>query len=153
VDGALRGRVINGDIAVNDVGDLSLDVIHGDVAVNQTGRTVRVETKSGDVALAGFRAGDASVRTLAGDVELSVEELVEGKVDVETVSGDIEVTVPASTRATVDVMTRSGAIHSSLELQQTRGDRRSLRGVLNGPGATVRLAAMSGDIELRERRP
>jgi len=152
VDGALRGRVINGDIALNGVGDLTLDVVHGDVAADGIAGTVRVETKSGDVALAGV-VRDARARTLAGDVGLSVDELTDGMLDVETVSGDIEVSLPASARATIEAATRSGAIHSSLPLQQTAGDRRSLRGILNGPGATVRLAAMSGDIELRERRP
>jgi Putative adhesin len=152
VGGAVRGRVINGDIAVQDVGDLSLDVVHGDVAASRIAGTIHVETKSGDIALAGFRARDASARTLAGDVNLSLEELVDGRLDVETVSGDIEVTLPASARATIEAATRSGTIHSSLPLQQTTGDRRTLRGVLNAPGATIRLAAMSGDIELREHR-
>ena len=152
VDGAMRGRIIHGDVSIHEVGDLVLDVIHGDVAAARVNGTVDVETKSGDIAVADAHAREVRMRTLSGDVELSLEELGEGPLTVETISGDIEVGLPATARATIEASTRSGSIHSALTLQQTTGDRRSLRGVLNAPGAPVRLSATSGDIEIRERR-
>ena len=153
LSGALRGRIINGDIAVTRVGAVALDVINGDVAVNHPGGDVEVEAKSGDIALAGIRAHPACIRALSGDVEIAIDELGEASLTVETMSGDIEVGLPPSSRATVEATTRTGSITSGLTLQPAPGDRRSLRGVFNGPGGTVRLSTMSGDIEIRERRP
>jgi len=152
VSGAMRGRIIHGDVSIQEVGDLSLDMIHGDVAAARVTGNVDVETKSGDIALANAHAREVRMRTLSGDVEVSLEELGDGPVTVETISGDIEVGLPASARATIDASTRSGSIHSVLTLQQPTGDRRSLRGILNAPGPTVRLSATSGDIEIRESR-
>lgn len=146
--GALRGRIIHGDVAVNQVGEVSLDIVHGDVAVNHPRADVDVETKSGDVALGGLRAHQARIRTLSGDVSISVEELNEGALTVETMSGDIKLGLPAAARATIEAVTRSGAVQSHVALRETVSDRRSLRGVLNGPGATIRLSAVSGDIEI-----
>ena len=146
--GALRGRIIHGDVAVNQVGEISLDIVHGDVAVNNAGGGVDVETKSGDIALGGLRSRQTRVRTLSGDVSISVEELGEGALAVETMSGDITVRLPAAARATIEAATRSGTVQSRVALRETVSDRRSLRGVLNGPGATISLSAVSGDIEI-----
>lgn len=153
LSGALRGRIINGDIAVTRVGAVALDVINGDVAVNHPGGDVEVEAKSGDIALAGIRAHPARIRALSGDVEIAIDELGEASLTVETMSGDIEVGLPPSSRATVEATTRTGSITSGLTLQPAPGDGRSLRGVFNGPGGTVRLSTLSGDIEIQERRP
>jgi DUF4097 and DUF4098 domain-containing protein YvlB/polyhydroxyalkanoate synthesis regulator phasin len=151
--GSLRGRIIHGDVAISEAGEVSLDIVHGDVALTQARGDVDIETKSGDVALAGVRAGEARVRTLSGDVEISVEELGEGAaVHVETMSGDITAGLPAAAHATIEASTRTGSVQSRLPLRETSSDRRSVRGVLNEPGATVRLSAVSGDIEIRESR-
>jgi hypothetical protein len=146
--GALRGRIIHGDVAITQLGEVSLDIVHGDVALNHAHGDVDVETKSGDIALAGVRAHQVRVRTLSGDVSVSVEELNEGSLTVETMSGDIKLGLPASARATIEAGTRTGSVQSRLTLQEAATDRRSLRGILNGPGATVRLSAVSGDIEI-----
>jgi DUF4097 and DUF4098 domain-containing protein YvlB/polyhydroxyalkanoate synthesis regulator phasin len=146
--GALRGRIIHGDVAVNQVTDVSLDIVHGDVALNHARGDIEVETKSGDIALAGVHAHQARIRTLSGDVSVSVEELNEGSLTMETMSGDIKLSLPAAARATIEAATRTGSVQSRLPLQDTASDRRSLRGIFNGPGATVRLSAVSGDIEI-----
>lgn len=155
---ALRGtvdlRVARGDVKLREhAGPARVAVVSGDVSASRLTGAVDVETKSGDIAIGCVRAREARARTLAGDVELSFDDLTEGTVSVETVSGDIDLRLPSSGRASIDAVTRSGSIHSSLPLSERTGDRRSLRGVLNGPGAAVRLSAMSGDIELREHRP
>jgi DUF4097 and DUF4098 domain-containing protein YvlB len=146
--GALHGRIIHGDVAISEVGEISLDIVHGDVALNGVRGDVDVETKSGDVALSRSHARQVRIRTLSGDVNTSVEELVEGSLSVETMSGDIKVGLPAGSRATIEASTRTGSVQTRLTLQETVSDRRSLRGVLNGPGATVRLSAVNGDIEV-----
>ena len=152
VRGAVRGRIIHGDISIQEAGDLSLDVVHGDVSASRLTGSVDVEAKSGDIAVAKAQAREVRVRTLSGDVEISLDELGEGPLTVETISGDIEVGLPASARATFEASTRSGSVHSALTLQQTTGARRSLRGVLIAPDAAIRLSATSGDIEIEERR-
>lgn len=152
-EGVVELDVVSGDIHLGTIrGDVRLNVIHGDVAAARVTGSVDVETKSGDIALTNARPRDVRMRTLCGDVEVSLEALGAGPLTVETISGDIEVGLPASARATIDAATRSGEVHSTFALQQTAGDRRSLRGILNAPAAMVRLSATSGDIEIRESR-
>ena len=109
---------------------------------------VCLDVSKGDVEAEALR-GKIDLRIARGDVKIRGHE---GPAELDVVSGDIEVGLPASARATIDASTRSGSIHSALTLRQTTGDRRSLRGILNAPGATVRLSATSGDIEIGESR-
>jgi DUF4097 and DUF4098 domain-containing protein YvlB len=100
------------------------------------------------VALAGVRSTDVRVHTLSGDVAVQLAELTQGTVTIETVSGDIKLTVPTDGRAAIDAATRSGDITTGIPLAEQTTGFRSLRGVLGGPGATVRLHATSGDIRI-----
>lgn len=147
-EGAAELDVVSGDIQLGTIrGDVRLDVRSGDTAAREVSGAMRGRIIHGDVAIQ--EVGDLSLDVIHGDVAAN---RVTGSVDVETKSGDITIALPASAHATIDASTRSGSIHSALALQQTTGDRRSLRGILNAPGATVRLSATSGDIEIRESR-
>jgi hypothetical protein len=152
IGGSVEGRIINGDVALSDCRGASLDVINGDIAVSRVEGEISIATKSGDVAVAQARARGLRVRTLSGDIALDLLDLREGDVSAETVSGDIKLTLPADARATIEASTRSGRVYSALPLAEQTTGFRTLRGVLNGPGATVRLQATSGDVEVRGRQ-
>ncbi len=148
IEGPVHGRLISGDVSIDACRGVALDLINGDVAITRVAGPVDVTTKSGDVAVADARSSDVRVRTLSGDVGLELLELPEGSVLVETLSGDIKLTLPPEAHATIEAATRSGEVRSALPLTDQVTGFRSLRGVLNGPGATVRLRATSGDIRI-----
>jgi hypothetical protein len=151
VRGRLEGRIVSGDVAVADCAGAAVDVLNGDVTVSGVSGPVAVTTKSGDVTLNGVRAAEVSVRTLSGDVALDFAELRAGAVIVETVSGDIKLAVPDDARATIEAATRAGDIASAVPLSEQTAGFRSLRGILNAPGARVRLQATRGDIRIVRR--
>ncbi|MDQ7842536.1 MAG: DUF4097 family beta strand repeat-containing protein [Armatimonadota bacterium] len=151
IRGRVEGRILNGDVAIQESRGAALDLVNGDVDLRRVAGPVAVTTKSGDVRLVHSRSTEVNVRTLAGEVEIDLEELVQGAVVVETISGDITLAVPADSRATIDASTRSGSVSVGLPLTEQTAGVRSLRGVLNGPGATVRLLATSGDVVVRGR--
>lgn len=128
---ALRGRVTNGDLEGRDCGPIVFDGV------------------SCNVELSGITGRDVRVRAVSGDVSVQFRDLSDqGEVHLETVSGDIELSVPAGARASVDASVRTGRITSTLPLSQVSSDRRSLRGILNEPGAKVVLRTVSGNIDI-----
>lgn len=148
VRGRLGGRVLHGDVEVDGSGPVRLDVINGDVTLRRISGDIMVETKSGDIEAEGIEGASVRARAISGDV--AVRGAVQGALEIDTVSGDIHVALPAQMRATIDAGTRSGEVACRLPLQDRQGNRRSLHGVLNGPGATIRLQAVSGDIDIGE---
>lgn len=148
VRGRISGRVLSGDVEVDGSGPVRLDVINGDISLRRVTGDVAVETKSGDIEVEGVESSTVRVRAISGDVV--VRGAVQEALHVDTVSGDIHVALPPQARATIDAATRSGEVECRLPLQDRQGSRRSLHGVLNGPGATIRLQALSGDVDIGE---
>ncbi len=155
VRGQVSGRILNGDVSLKGGGAVSIDVLNGDVSVGDIAGNVDVEAKNGDVELGGAQGSSVRLRTLSGDVGVAGWPVPKGGVlNAETMSGDIDVALPPEARATLDAATMSGEVSCSLPLQDRATDqgtlrRRILRGVLNGPDATITLRTTRGDISIR----
>lgn len=108
---------------------------------------------------------DVFAKTLAGDIEISTTRLATGKTnwgsvvasiglpdwgrDLEftTMTGDIRLTVPAATNAQVKATVQWGDIMSDFPLTQVApGD---MRGTIGNGGPALRLATLTGDINLK----
>lgn len=156
VRGKVSGRVLNGDVDATECGGVTLDIVNGDVSLRQVAGDVDIEAKNGDIEVESVQGRSIRARALSGDVQVTVSILPDGgAVNGETMSGDVEIRLPSDARATIDAATMSGEINCMLPLQDRAADRgtlrrRTLRGVLNGPGAVITLRTASGDIEIRD---
>lgn len=156
VRGKVSGRVLNGDVDATECGGVTLDIVNGDVSLRQVAGDVDIEVKNGDIEVESVQGRSIRARALSGDVQVTVPVLPDGgAINGETMSGDVEIRLPSDARATIDAATMSGEINCMLPLQDRAADRgtlrrRTLRGVLNGPGAVITLRTASGDIEIRD---
>src|SRR3990172_6433835 len=156
VRGKVSGSVLNGDVDATECGGVTLDIVNGDVSLRQVAGDVDIEAKNGDIEVESVQGGAIRARALSGDVQVTVPILPDGgAINGETMSGDVEIRLPSDARATIDAATMSGEINCMLPLQDRAADRgtlrrRTLRGVLNGPGAVITLRTASGDIEIRD---
>lgn len=130
IGGVISGRVLSGDVAIRECRGVRLDVIHGDVSIDEASGAVSVEGESGDISV--------TLAVLPDDEAVSLR----------TMSGDINLSLPEHSRATIDAAVTSGEVDCEVPLQDRQGDRRRLRGMLNGPGAAVTLRTTSGDIDI-----
>jgi Toastrack DUF4097 len=103
----------------------SLATASADMKLKGRYKTVGVKSASGDVAVTGEIEGDATVKSVSGDVRVG---LVGGDLRVQTVSGDV----------------LAGAVGGSVESKTVSGDVH-VDSVREG---TVTAQSVSGDIEL-----
>lgn len=116
-----------GKISVEEA-DALLRTLEDEEAVSARSEPVE-ETRPG---------GAHSFAEFGADLGSAIREIV----------GDIELSVPSGARASIDAAVRTGRISSTLSLAQVTSDRRSLRGILNEPGAKVAMRTVSGNIDI-----
>jgi len=185
----LQISTVSGDVDLEvglEVGQLSIKTTSGDARINVLefqelifrsasgelnsedlrGRTVRVETASGDIQLTGcfdaVRAGTASgdidldgtVRelfctTASGDVEAGLQTVPE-KMEMSSKSGDCQVAMPDGEGFALQFSTVSGELDSDFPLVGPIGKRSGEAIHLDGGGRTFRMSSVSGDIILRQ---
>jgi DUF4097 and DUF4098 domain-containing protein YvlB len=125
-------RVHEGDVAVSDVAELTVNNMSGDVEVRGIARGVEVMTMSGDVSLSDSK-GRARLRAVSGSVQASnVTPLTEGDTfEASSTSGDVE--LDGVRHARVSGSTISGNV--------------SMTGALER-GGTYEFKSISGDVTL-----
>lgn len=145
----------------------SLSAEDNDVEVTFTvsvpaGVDLRGQTVTGSLDAAGMQS-DVEFLAVTGDVLVTTTELAEASVvtgtitasiglldfgdhlTFATVTGNVTVTIPAATNADVQLSTVTGTVSSDFALNQTAS---GLAGTLGSGGATLTLAAVTGNVSL-----
>jgi hypothetical protein len=129
----------SGDVSVADeVGVLEMRTASGDVTTAGVRESLTCHSASGDVRCEG--AGTTTkIRTASGNVRLSVD--VPSDISVRTVSGDVAVTVARGLEVDVDATSISGRLSSTMPLDASTGE---------SPQDAVSISAktVSGDVKV-----
>ena len=174
--GMQRLNTVSGDVTAELAGsDLELKSVSGDVKLKGHGQPARlhVTSVSGDVRLE-HGAGDLEAGTVSGTLVVSLDSAhsvrlrstsgdlhFEGKLtrsadfDATTVSGDLSVRASSDAGYNYDVSTFSGDISNCFGAQATErhhGTGHRLEGTRGDGSGRVHLKAMSGDIQLCDRK-
>ena len=154
--------------------DYQMNTDNNDVEVNFTvkvPRGVRLEagTVNGSIRATDL-AGDASLSTVNGGIDVTTSGLVEahtvngdidarigradwtGNLEFNTVNGGITLTAPASLSTDIEASTVNGAVDSDFPITISgRMERRHLRGTIGTGGSrSLELTTVNGGIELRK---
>jgi len=110
----------------------------GDATLEGTFAGLETKSASGDIRVMGELDGNASAKTVSGDVRLP---RVVGDVTVQSVSGDVELGIARGTSIDVDAGSASGDLSSEVPLSDTPGGD-------VGPTVVVRGNTVSGDFRV-----
>ena len=147
-----RLHSVSGDMRLNAViGRLDADNVSGDVrgAMLACG-SVRATTVSGDISVGCARVREAALKSVSGDVQLSLSALAPaGAVSLNSVSGDARLSVPAGVSARLDLGSLSGSIGGALPAGVTV-QKHSVSGRFGSGDGSLRVQTVSGDIHLQQ---
>jgi DUF4097 and DUF4098 domain-containing protein YvlB len=122
---------------------------NGRVQLKGVTGVLRVETTNGGIDVE-HCAGSADLSTTNGAIEAELTSLDPQKpVKVETTNGHIMLALPSGVRATIDAETTNGSVKTDLPVTMQSSGRHSLRGTINGGGASVHLRTTNGGIAIR----
>jgi hypothetical protein len=130
---------------------MNIDVTNtnGTIRLSDVTGTHELETTNGKIEVSRC-AGALNATTTNGSIHAELVKLTKGQpLSFETTNGRIEIAVPANAAMNVDADTTNGAIHTDLPVTTTHTGRNSLRGTINGGGASLRMRTTNGGIEIR----
>jgi hypothetical protein len=134
---------------------VSASTVSGDVRVAGTTLDVRATTVSGDATVEDVRAQDqVRVTSVSGDVTARLATLAQGTdMELKSVSGDIELSLPSTAGFTLSMSTVSGDLTSDFPLQMRgRFNRRSINATINNGGSDLDVSTVSGDVRIAHNR-
>jgi hypothetical protein len=145
VEGRVReldAKTASGDLVVRgDIeGDVTIKSVSGDARLDRVGGSLRASNVSGDLVVDAV-AGSVQSKSVSGDIR--IRSVRAGEATLQSVSGDIELGVAAGTSVDVDANSVSGDLESEVPLGSDPG-----AGLGDGPTLVVRGKTVSGDFRL-----
>lgn len=153
VDKEVDCNVVTGSLKVHDVsGDAYLNVTTGDIDAERIKGIIKVKVVTGEIDLNGVsEARIVEGATVTGSIKYQGRVHPEGRYSFNTTSGDIKMVLPADSSFELKANTFSGDIETDFKLKISgKFGKRTVEGVVNKGGATVKLNTFSGDIILKK---
>lgn len=162
VSGDISSRELNGKVMLETVsgeikdtgsaGKVAYRLVSGELTASSRANQVSVELVSGDASIALGEVESLSIKTVSGDIELSIAGLKD-KAKLGSVSGDIDVHFTAEVNTSFDINGGpSGKITNKLTNDKVSKEQYSPQTYLKfqaGDGsATLNASTISGDIKL-----
>jgi putative adhesin len=141
-DGNVVVKSGSGDVQGGHVrGDLVVNTASGDVQVRRVERELVARTASGDVQV-GSGGSSVQVATASGDV--TIDAISHGEATLRSVSGDVQVGVERGTKVWLDLSSVSGDTRSDLDMSDGPGEGEA--------ALELRASTVSGDVHVRSAR-
>lgn len=151
----------NGDVSLKDVSsqEASFDLLNGDITIIDSPiETIVINDLNGDVKINGY-IQNVSAETLNSDFFLTKKDLTDANIKVKTVSGDVKLSLPKSLNLTLDSKTTNGEIKNrlsnleSIDESESKSKARYHR-IVSGEvaNAVVTIGTTSGDIYLKDSK-
>lgn len=147
---AVQAQGVGGNMTLSDLSaSLALHVAGGHLHVTNVTGAIAAKAVGGQADLTDIRSSSLDVTVMGGSVSVTIGTITEGTVDLNTVGGNITLRLPTASAFDVDAEAKHGSIRTNLPIvveSKHFGER--LKGTYHGGGATIRLYAKAGHVEL-----
>ncbi len=154
-DQPLDLRTVSGDADIRGnrgKGTVYVESTSGDVKARDLGSTVEARTVSGDLGVSMGTGSSVRLETVSGNLALAVTLARDGRVSARSVSGDVSLVLGQPVNADVDVETFSGDIDNCFGPKPQRKSKYApgseLRFTQGSGGSRVNVETLSGDVAI-----
>lgn len=128
--------------------DLAIASVSGDIALMDINGAIEIESVSGDVTGKDL-SGSLKCEIVSGDIALDCETV--DKVTVKSKSGDVLLTLDESIEAELEIEVEKGTATCDFDLIDRKEEGNKLTGIINKPGARIKISSAHGDVEVKKR--
>lgn len=147
-----RAKSMGGDITLTDVDNeatMEVGTFGGDIVIERARmKRLSAETMGGELRARDISADEASLSSLAGDVEYSGSLSKNGRYELRTHSGDVRFVPGGTVGFEIEATTFSGRVQPAVDLalKILSKTQRGFRGIAGDGSARVIVSALSGDV-------
>jgi DUF4097 and DUF4098 domain-containing protein YvlB len=142
-------REVTYEITVPRTMSVEVENTNGSIRLSDVTGVHELETTNGKIEVS-HCAGTLSASTTNGSISAELVKVAKGQpLRFNTTNGAIHIAVPSDLAVDVDADTTNGSIHTDLPIATTHVARNSLRGTINGGGASLKMRTTNGGIEIR----
>ena len=142
-------KTISGNVNLKDLsGEARVESVCGDIVGARLSGPMTLKSISGDVDLVDTHLSNFHGTSVSGNLLLD-GTLDEGPYRLKTISGNVQLTLPPESGYSLDVTSLSGHIESALPFIQTRQRYGKTRADVHGGGPEVFFSSISGSLVIR----
>jgi hypothetical protein len=148
IAGPLEVQTSSGDVRLTEgqVVDANVQTNSGEIELNGVAGALTVQSNSGDIMVRDAQSKQLDIQNQSGEVDYSGD--LAGDSSITTSSGDVELHLPADSNFVLDASTRSGDLDSSFDLQNKQQSDEALSGVAGEGGPTLTITTSSGSVSV-----
>ncbi len=153
LNGPIEARTQTGDLSVEDSQTPSLVAENksGNVFFRSVTGTQNVRSNTGSIKVRNSHGKVLSYETVAGEIDLDINEPVTGSLNVRTVNGNVLVGVPDGCESRVSLSTIKGSVKCSLELEDSLRSEERISGRLGDGSGAIDVSTVTGNLTLEMR--
>lgn len=150
VTGSVEADTAGGSIQLGEVnGDVRARTAGGSIRVNGAGGTLDARTSGGSIDLKAL-AGPVHAETSGGSISARFSKMPAKDSSLETSGGSITAVLPEGAGCILDAETSGGRVSSDLPVTiRGKGSKSELKGDIGGGGATLKVRASGGSIQIK----
>jgi len=140
---------VSGNVSVaNAKGDVRINALAGVIQVVKPGGRVDADTASGTVNVQGA-TNDVKAHSASGQISVQGNPAANSYWELKTVSGEVQLSVPSSANFQLSADATSGDIRADVPIVIEEQGKHSLRAHVGGGGARVEVHSVSGNIHIK----
>jgi TM2 domain-containing membrane protein YozV/predicted Ser/Thr protein kinase len=143
-------KTLGGTITTEDIGgELNAHTMGGDVNVSRCKGRVDTGTMGGNITIEDLESPGVQATTYGGSISVQFASAPTANSDLKTTGGNITVRLPENAAVTLEGHTFGGSEKSDfpVDIKDEFGNG-TLRGSINGGGATLRMQTQGGNVEV-----
>ncbi len=148
IAGPLEVQTGSGDVRLTEgqVVDANVQTNSGEIELDGVAGALTIQSNSGDITLRDAQNGQLAIQNQSGEVDYTGD--LAGDSSVTTSSGDVELHLPASSGFVLNASTRSGDLDSGFDLRDEQRSDQELSGVVGEGGSTLTITTSSGGVSV-----
>ena len=143
-------NALSGNVSINapKKTDLSIAGISGNTDISNIVGDLEIESVSGDITGKGL-SGSLRGEIVSGNMDLDYSDVE--KITIKSKSGNVILRLDETIEASLEIESKTGIIACEFDLCEREEDDNYLKGIINKPGAKIRIENRHGNVEIKKR--